>query len=38
MKIWSDNEGVLYDNELGASDDANPTTALGEGSIIIHAR
>lgn len=36
MKVW-DSAGVLvYDNQVGASDDAAPTTALTGGSIVIH--
>jgi VCBS repeat-containing protein len=35
LKVFDDN-GVIYDNELGASDDADPVTALGGGSIVIH--
>lgn len=35
MKIWDDN-GVLYDNQVGGADDADPTTALANGSIVIH--
>jgi len=27
---------VVYDNQAGASDDADATTALGGGSIVIH--
>jgi hypothetical protein len=29
---------VIYDNQLLASDTADPTTALGGGSIQIHAK
>lgn len=41
IKIWdkSDPGGavvVIYDNQIGAADDADPTTAIGEGSIKIH--
>ena len=38
IKIWnkSNNDATVYDNQLGASDSANPTTALGGGSIVIH--
>jgi len=37
MKVWVRATGVIvYDNQIGSLDDANPTTALGGGSIIIH--
>lgn len=38
IKIWLGNQGngVVYDNMLGAEDGADPTTALGGGSIVIH--
>jgi hypothetical protein len=38
IKIWDKNNGnvVVYDNQLEASDDSNPTTTLGGGSIVIH--
>src|SRR5262249_24604305 len=34
IKIWdkSRNDAVVYDNQTGAGDDANPTAALGGGS------
>jgi uncharacterized repeat protein (TIGR01451 family) len=36
IKIWDKFTGLLvYDNQLGAKDDADPTTAIGGGSIII---
>ncbi len=35
IKIWNDS-GTVYDNLLGAADDADPTTVLGGGSIVIH--
>jgi len=35
IKIWSDG-GVIYDNQPGSSDGADPSTALGGGSIVIH--
>jgi probable HAF family extracellular repeat protein len=38
IKIWNRVDGTLvYDNQLGASDDANASTVLGGGSIVIHA-
>ena len=37
-KIWDKNNGntVVYDNQMGAPDSANPTAATGGGSIVIH--
>jgi PKD repeat protein len=38
IRIWDKTTGtVIYDNQVGAADDANPTMALGGGSITIHA-
>ena len=38
IKIWDKDNGdvVVYDNETGAADDAEPATAIGGGSIVIH--
>jgi hypothetical protein len=38
IKIWDkdDNDLIVYDNQMDADDDANPTTELGGGSIVIH--
>ena len=37
IKIWESVSGVvIYDNQTGALDDANPTTQIGGGSIVIH--
>ena len=38
IKIWDKDDGdtVVYDNQLGAEDGADPTTAIGGGSIVIH--
>ncbi|MCI0537654.1 MAG: PKD domain-containing protein [Verrucomicrobiales bacterium] len=37
IKIWDKSGGgVIYDNQPGDSDDAEATTALGGGSIVIH--
>jgi len=37
IKIWDKATGnIIYDNMTGAADTANPTTALGGGSIVIH--
>lgn len=35
IKIWSAT-GVIYDNQPGSTDNDDPTTALGGGSIVIH--
>ena len=39
IKIWdrSNNDVVVYDNEISAGDNAAPTTSLGGGSIKIHS-
>jgi hypothetical protein len=38
IKIWDKVTGTtVYDNQLGASDTADPATALGGGSIVIHS-
>jgi hypothetical protein len=38
IKIWDKNNGdvVVYDNELGQSEAAEPSTIIGGGSIVIH--
>ncbi|MHB8870597.1 MAG: HYR domain-containing protein, partial [Thermoleophilia bacterium] len=37
MKIWDKATGnVVYDNNIGASDDAAPAMALGGGAIVVH--
>ena len=37
MKVWDQFTGqVVYDNQLGAYDFADPTTVIGGGSIVIH--
>lgn len=37
IKIWDTHTGlVVYDNQMDAPESANPTTALGGGSIVIH--
>ena len=39
IKIWDQaTEEIVYDNMMAATDDAAPTTALGGGSIVIHAK
>ena len=39
IKIWNkdNNDEIVYDNQLGDTDDAPPTTELGGGSIVIHS-
>jgi hypothetical protein len=37
IKIWDKTTGkVIYDNQLGASDTSDPSTALAGGSIVVH--
>ena len=38
IKIWdvSDDTIVIYDNQMGADDDAAPTTTIQSGSIVVH--
>lgn len=37
IKIWDKaTENIIYDNQLGVTDSADPTTVLGGGSIVIH--
>jgi hypothetical protein len=41
IRIWDraqPGEPVVYDNELGTEEDANPTTAISTGSIVIQER
>lgn len=40
IKIWDKDAGdaIVYDNQLGEADDADPTTAIGGGSIVIHKK
>jgi PKD repeat protein len=35
IRIWGQS-GLVYDNQIGAEENADPTTALGGGSIVIH--
>ena len=35
IRIWSDSHVLIFDNQLNAPDDDDPTTVLG-GSIVIH--
>jgi len=38
IKIWDRDNGdaPVYDNQMGAIDDAEPTTVIGGGSIVVH--
>ena len=38
IKIWDKNNGdaLVYDNQMSAGIDDNPTTSLAGGSIVIH--
>jgi PKD repeat protein len=38
IKIWDKDNGDVdvYDNQIGEADDADPTTSIGGGSIVIH--
>jgi hypothetical protein len=38
IKIFNQNQGnaVVYDNQMNSPDNADPTAALGGGSIVIH--
>ncbi len=38
IKIWDQSGNVVYDNQMGDSDTADPTTAIGGGSIVIHTK
>ncbi|MDP9315905.1 MAG: alpha/beta fold hydrolase, partial [Chloroflexota bacterium] len=39
IKIWKRSTGtVVYDTQMGAAEDVEATTALGGGSIVIHAK
>ena len=39
IKIWDKATGaIVYDNQIDAPDDADPTTVLGGGSIVIHKK
>lgn len=37
IKIWDKStDTIVYDNQPGVTDDAEPTTAIGGGAIVIH--
>jgi hypothetical protein len=38
VKIWTMvDDVVVYDNQIGGEDDADPQTELGGGSVVIHS-
>jgi hypothetical protein len=36
IKVW-DGDGVVYDNQMEDADNAEPTTTIQGGSIVIHS-
>lgn len=38
IKIWDKDDGdtIVYGNQMDALEDADPTTAIGGGSIVVH--
>jgi len=40
IKIWerANDDNIIYDNQMGDGDDADPTTEIGGGQIVIHKR
>jgi hypothetical protein len=40
IKIWdkNNNNAVIYDNQLGDDENADPTTELAGGQIVIHKK
>jgi len=36
IKITDSSGAVVYDNQMGAADDAEPATEIGGGSIVVH--
>ncbi|MEN6342947.1 MAG: PKD domain-containing protein [Methanospirillum sp.] len=39
LKVWEKATGtIVYDNQLGATDGADPATVLGGGSIVVHKK
>ncbi len=33
-----DEDVIMYDNQMGNADDADPTTEIGGGNIVIHKK
>jgi hypothetical protein len=40
IKIWdkNDNNAIIYDNQLGDQENADPTTEIAGGQIVIHKK
>ena len=40
IKIWEkdNSEAIVYDNQMGDDDDADPATGIEGGSIVIHKK
>jgi hypothetical protein len=38
MRIWEPDGALVYDNQMGASDGDDPSTAITNGSIVIHKK
>jgi hypothetical protein len=38
MRIWAPGGGLVYDNQMGAADGDDPSTAITQGSIVIHKK
>lgn len=39
IKIWGKGTGnIIYDNQMGGGDGADPSTAIAGGSIVIHSK
>lgn len=39
LRIWQTSDGtVIYDNQMGAGDAADPATALSGGQVVVHQR
>ena len=39
IKIWDrETDQIIYDNQMGDSEDADPATEIGGGSIVIHKK
>ena len=36
IKVWDSSGSAVYDNQMGNADDAEATTSIGGGSIVIH--
>lgn len=39
LKVWDKGtDAIIYDNKMGAEDNADPTTAISGGSIVVHKK